>query len=1036
MNHSLLSALWPVAGSVLTCTQRPRPWGRAPAPALGRAWNCLLRSVPVPHRPSSLDGILAGTVFVLAFVVGAANCIFWYRPFHPEAGAAVSWACGRGYVNPDPAGAPGLAAFVERDERARTLSCDVLSPDLPALPLSTAQRQDPYGMLFLGTVWRLLGPSWDVVWIISAFFHAVASVAVYAIFRLAMRPWLALAATFAIIFSPLQLSTLPRIRDSNRAPFFLWLFFVMGYILCKRPSTRTLLALGALSGALLGIALGFRPDYLILIPPILLVLLAAECAQVRTVPQRVSACLLFFLTFTVVGAHVLLFDLGDSGSYLVLIHGVSDPFTRSLGLESSVYRPIPVYDDDFIRLTPNTAAYRTTGSQEWSREGTETSPSSRPYFAALVATFPADMFVRTIAAILNVMDIPFGLDHATYVEEASIKENPPELDALNSYLVNLRQLYSRTMATLAGAGPFLVCLALFLIAVRNFRRGVLLGCLLLYVAGYTALQFQSRQIYHLEFIGVLSVGIIVEQAIRCWRAAALHGRSLLRPWPGGSVERWSGPPRRREPERQPGARHASTKSRWDYAYQVVRPESDGGRVARAALCLACVVLLSYGTLRVLREYQRERLVDLFSAYEHASRSALLTAAKPLAEGARSWVVEPQDFPRASSYVEYFATSPAAPYRVSTEYLVAEFWNQCEVQEIAVEFRYRGPTPDAPGRSERLGAKVLVPLAAAGQVTTVFFPVYSGVETHVHDFQGLVLDNNAVPCFRSLSVVSDTSGMALLPVLVLRPDWQEQPLYQRLAANPREKLIDDHLPTPDVAVAMDVGRWRLLGYDVDEAALVSGQAADFKLYWLAPPDVVPLSSPTFYRQFGQRWIQMLPASRNLVEDGGFAGPEPFAGFPMDVYSGDLSPRSVVKESRNGVTRPAAVLSNRPDHRRSSLVSSDIAVDPETYYLQSAWVRAEAGNAYVGRQWLPSGSYEYAKAGVTARGWQRVAEILTPPVERPDTALRVWLLNYETDGQALFGDVALVPIGRRAYAACEPARGAARVRCGPPLRATDR
>ena len=71
----------------------------------------------------------------------------------------------------------------------------------------------------------------------------------------------------------------------------------------------------------------------------------------------------------------------------------------------------------------------------------------------------------------------------------------------------------------------------------------------------------------------------------------------------------------------------------------------------------------------------------------------------------------------------------------------------------------------------------------------------------------------------------------------------------------------------------------------------------------------------------------------------------------------------------------------------------------------------GSAYLGYRWRDAPSkqdkdYDYVARGVQPEAWQHYTGLAIPP---PETAgVRVWLLNYESEGKVYFDDVALVPL----------------------------
>src|SRR5207253_3087052 len=112
--------------------------------------------------------------------------------------------------------------------------------------------------------------------------------------------------------------------------------------------------------------------------------------------------------------------------------------------------------------------------------------------------------------------------------------------------------------------------------------------------------------------------------------------------------------------------------------------------------------------------------------------------------------------------------------------------------------------------------------------------------------------------------------------------------------------------------------------------------------------------------------------------------------------------------------------------SSLVSGALPVSDDMLYLQAAWVRADKGAGYIGRQWFPSQVYDYAIGGYTLEEWLHSAQMVWPPEQSQEAA--VWLLNV-TNGKVAFADSVFVRVGQRNAAPCDASGSAGRAVCGP-------
>jgi hypothetical protein len=236
------------------------------------------------------------------------------------------------------------------------------------------------------------------------------------------------------------------------------------------------------------------------------------------------------------------------------------------------------------------------------------------------------------------------------------------------------------------------------------------------------------------------------------------------------------------------------------------------------------------------------------------------------------------------------------------------------------------------------------------------------------------------------------------------------------------------PGPRFRLDQEFAGWMLVGYDVDEAALVRDEAVDVKLYWLPPQGREPATSEDMYQQADGRWVQWVRGVTNRVPDGAFEKGS-LSNFPDDLYQAGPEPRQLFTDTRNGRPSTVAMLRNNPSIQHSSLVSDPVRAEPGRLYLQSGWLRGEASYAFLGREWLPSTEYGYVAVAVSPQDWAHYARALVAP--ETVKAARVWLLNYESSGTAYFDDVAFVELGALGVSPCQGAESGDVVVCTSPL-----
>jgi len=198
--------------------------------------------------------------FVPQFVAAGGKPWFYQQEFGP----AVMHACGLGYVNPDAATRPALAAFLDRT--ADAVSCSELQ-SVGTRPLTSMQRAFRYLILMVGETWWVRGHvAWTALTPLYGFLYGVTVVLLYAVFRQGMGVTLAVLGALALTFSTLHLHNLPHLRDYAKAPFVVALVLLAIRLIVGEVSVRRTLGLALAAGLLTGVGIGFRNDLLVAIP--------------------------------------------------------------------------------------------------------------------------------------------------------------------------------------------------------------------------------------------------------------------------------------------------------------------------------------------------------------------------------------------------------------------------------------------------------------------------------------------------------------------------------------------------------------------------------------------------------------------------------------------------------------------------------------------------------------------------------------------------------------------------------------------------
>lgn len=487
--------------------------------------------------------------------------VFYQSYFEP----AVMIACGRGFVasSPQPA---ALSDFLE--QRRDSISCADVPADPSQLHGRVFQRPTFYLMWFVGLAWRVLGVSWSGLGPAFGVLFGVSSGFVYGLGRLAMGRVLALFVVFGVATSTLQLWHMPHLRDFAKEPFTLALFFILGLLVTRPARPGWVVGLAAAYGIVLGVAYGFRTDFLIDIPLLLIVLvLFLEGGPVRNIRMKLAACTAFAGAFAAAGWPVLTSVYHEGGcQWHTAILGLQSPFDNELLVQPALYDVGYAYGDGYVYAQVANFAARTLPPHPPIRYcSPEYDAQSGRYFRALVTRFPADVMTRAYASARTLAEAPFLVVY------------PPVRDWMAPFFVARGAL----LKPLRGSGIWLVAIATCLAGAWSLRLGLLLVVFALYVGGYPAIQFAARHYFHLESLVWVAAGFVVQQAVTAgWNAWRSRTLAL------------------------PGFRAGAS------------------RLAATAACALAIIVLP---LQVLRAYQTTSVRPLLESYVAAPKASLSPA---------------------------------------------------------------------------------------------------------------------------------------------------------------------------------------------------------------------------------------------------------------------------------------------------------------------------------------------------------------------------------------------------------------------------
>jgi hypothetical protein len=449
----------------------------APSARPGR----LCRTVLARHR--RLDAV---AVIVLALVSAFVahryvneHFAIAYDSAYRDATEDLLFPCvGRAGWTIDPAALEASAHWQDfAQRRVEAIDCARLSglPRVRAGNLSEIQR---YLHASLSAAFSWFGPRRSVYVGYMTAMVALTTVAAYGLIRLGAGPMIAFLATLPFVFSDLHLANALHPAEYVKAPFFLACLLFLGALVRHDRGGRDTRPLAFAAGCLAGIGIGFKTDVLVCVP-IGFVAIAAFAGRAQW-RQRAIAAGLFLAGVVVSGAPVLKAQfLTESGSLfpVQVLGGMYRNFDDYYA-QPSLYDYGIRFDDTHITYVINSYDQRVHGSRSFAEFYSKRLQQAATLMVIDIdRLFPADLLLRTFAAVVNVLKLGrFGLVAAPVV------------------LVGL----------LLAQPRFGWCAAFFLAS----------------AVGYVSLVFQTKHFFHLEWVPWWFTAVAAEQTIALGAAAS------------------------------------------------------------------------------------------------------------------------------------------------------------------------------------------------------------------------------------------------------------------------------------------------------------------------------------------------------------------------------------------------------------------------------------------------------------------------------------------------------------------------------------
>ncbi|HPO13567.1 MAG TPA: hypothetical protein PLI09_08995 [Candidatus Hydrogenedentes bacterium] len=683
---------------------------------------------PEPRKRSwAVDGGLAITLFLIgAFAGGLYNATwggvpqFWQNTTFMQ---AIMYVCGHGFENPMVPDVPGLDSFLEY--KTDCFDCAAIPPNVRVLPHDTSsmsfeeidayhpQEQFPgflawqrYHLYLVWAVlgcWWLFGVCWSALTPLCGLLYGTTVAAVYGLFRLGMRRGLAVLGALLIALSPLHLQMIPHLRDYAKAPFLLLVLLIMGYLVKHSPRWWKVLGMSILCGAILGLGVGFRTDLGIAFPAFFVILLLMRARWIT----RFFAAAFFTLAFIGAGYPILLEVFKEAGHFChVALLGFLAYCDDRLGVGSALYTLGGPYSDFYIANVVQSYMQRIHGSMPPTHVMMpEYHEATQLYFMEYLKTFPGDLVVRGYTSVLRVLD-----------EMHPDPSRPWPMNITNQFLCRLYEWRSIALDHIPGGGRYFALAALILIACADLRWAFAALFLLLYFAGYPAIQFNLRHAFQFEFISLWTIGFLLQRAWSLVSSVSPHQS-------GDDLSNFSIP----------------------------------AAMLRAAAFVVIAALGLSGLLAATCAYQHFTVGNLISKVE--TRIVQRLAYEPQLETTDTVLLRLPGIP---------APDPAKP--VQYEYLMVEL--KGAFVNIPVTFAYEAEDREHFDYTRTVNVR----LGQHGGPTRLYFPLYFSPQSR---FTGIRMPQRDLDRLAGIFRVTNADPIPLWLTLTLPSDWKDQPRHQRL-----------------------------------------------------------------------------------------------------------------------------------------------------------------------------------------------------------------------------------------------------------------
>jgi hypothetical protein len=446
--------------------------------------------------------VLLAAGFVIAFGTVKAYRARGHQPvfYQENFGPAVMMACGFGFTQPPYSSSPpALRAFLllQRDD----FSCAEFPSPMPTEAVSwNGTWYYLYGTTAL--VWRIAGISWQALDWLAGLFGAVTLTALYGLFRLITPRLVAAVVATLVMLAPAHLEQIPMLRDYSKAPFVLSALLMLAWLVVRPRTTRATILLAVMFGAIVGVGYGFRSDLLVMAPFGVVVALVFLPGDPRTHWKRnLATAAAVAVTFLIFGLPPLRGQQTGGCQFHYGLLGLTAPLVGAMGIDQPIYNFGDHLSDTFVDLKVGDHSNRVVGLGVPILCAPDYDTASADLFFRMARTFPADFVLHAYGSVQTILRAGVTLPRLE-----------PRVGAL-PLVPRLARQFDRATSAIGRFGPVWTLIAVAIAWAASWRLGLAMTVFVLFLGGYPAIQFDGRHWFHLRFIPLWSVCLIISAAI-------------------------------------------------------------------------------------------------------------------------------------------------------------------------------------------------------------------------------------------------------------------------------------------------------------------------------------------------------------------------------------------------------------------------------------------------------------------------------------------------------------------------------------------